>query len=258
MTGRVALVGAGPGDPGLLTLRAAELLSQADVVLYDRLVGPGVLARIAQSAQRIYVGKEPGSLRATPQQEIERLMIEHAKRGNLVVRLKGGDPFVFGRGGEEALACVHAGVPFEIVPGVSSAIAAPAYAGIPLTQRGVAQSFAVLTAHTEDPIAPPTLRQAAAGVDTLVFLMGMGGLRDLVGRLIDAGRSPEEPVAIVSQATLPAQRSLRTTLARLPEEAVAAALRPPAVVVVGKVAALSDQLGWFEAPSPPAVPTEVP
>lgn len=258
MTGRVALVGAGPGDPGLLTLRGAELLAQADVVLYDRLVGPQVLARIPPGTERIYVGKEPGGRRATSQEEIERLLIERARRGQLVVRLKGGDPFVFGRGGEEALSCRRAGVPFEVVPGVSSAVAGPAYAGIPLTQRGLAQSFAVLAAHGGDAAARAALGQAARGIDTLVFLMGMEGLPDLVQALLAAGRDPAEPAAVVSRATLPAQRSLRTTLGRLPDEAARAGLLPPAVVVVGQVAALADVLSWFPESAPPGAAGEVP
>lgn len=258
MTGKVALVGAGPGDPGLLTLRASELLSQADVVLYDRLVGPAVLALIPARTERIYVGKVPGAGRATAQAKIERLMLERACRGELVVRLKGGDPFVFGRGGEEALACRRAGVPFEVVPGVSSAIAAPAYAGIPVTQRGLAQSFAVFTAHAEDPSAGPAFAPAAAGVDTLVFLMGMAGLAGLAHSLISAGRDPEEPAAIVSHATLPAQRVVRATLSGLAEAAAAAKLSPPAVVVVGKVAALADLLAWVQDPPVPITTGEVP
>lgn len=249
--GKVVLVGAGPGDPGLLTLKAARVLAEADVVFYDRLVSEAVLAYASPQAELVYVGKEPGRARALSQEEIQQQMILRARQGALVVRLKGGDPFVFGRGGEEALACWEAGIPFEVVPGISSAIGVPAYAGIPVTHRGLASSFAVFTAHRE---ALAALPDVAPKIDTLVFLMGMATLEELTQALLSSGRSPEEPCAVISQGTLPNQRSLYTTLQDLPQTARSASLPPPAVVVVGKVASLGRRLAWFSATPVPARP----
>ncbi len=179
MSGRVILVGAGPGDPKLITVRGAEALATADVVVFDRLVSPELLTLAREDAERVYVGKEPGRS-ATPQEEISASLVAHARRGRLVVRLKGGDPFVFGRGGEEALACARAGIAFEVVPGVSSAVAAPAFAGIPVTHRGLAQSFAVVTGSTAHGDTVDLARVATA-TDTLVVLMAAGKLADLRG-----------------------------------------------------------------------------
>jgi uroporphyrin-III C-methyltransferase len=178
VTGRVLLVGAGPGDPKLITLRGAEALAEADVVVYDRLVAPGLLELAPASAERVYVGKEPGRA-AVPQAQIEALLVERALEGATVVRLKGGDPFVFGRGGEELLACARAGVPCEVVPGISSAVAAPALAGIPVTHRGMARSFAVVTASTAHGDEVPDLGALAGSVDTLVVLMAAGKLEEV-------------------------------------------------------------------------------
>jgi uroporphyrin-III C-methyltransferase len=238
--GTVYLVGAGPGDPGLLTLRGAEVLGHADVVVFDRLASPTLLDLAPGNAERIYAGKEPGRS-AMPQHEIDALLVERASGGSVVVRLKGGDPFVFGRGGEEALACAMAGVPFEVVPGVSSAIAAPASAGIPVTHRRIAQSFGVVTgstAHGED----VDLQRVATAVDTLVVLMAAGRLGETCGDLVDAGRPPEDPAAIVQWAGTAEQRVVVGTLTSLPGLAAAASIGPPATLVVGPVVALAGCL----------------
>ena len=235
--GTVYLVGAGPGDPGLLTLRGAEVLGHADVVVFDRLASPTLLDLAPENAERIYAGKEPGRS-AMPQREIDALLVERASGGSVVVRLKGGDPFVFGRGGEEALACASGGVPFEVVPGVSSAIAAPAAAGIPVTHRGLAQSFGVVTgstAHGED----VDLYRVATAVDTLVVLMAAGRLARTCGDLVDAGRPPDDPAAIVQWAGTAEQTVVVGTLTSLPELAAAASIGPPATLVVGPVVALA-------------------
>ena len=238
--GTVYLVGAGPGDPKLITVRGAEVLGLADVVVYDRLASPALLDLAPATAERIYAGKEPGRS-AMRQPEIDALLVERALAGRTVVRLKGGDPFVFGRGGEEALACVRAGVAFEVVPGVSSAVAAPALAGIPVTHRGMAQSFAVVTgstAHGEE----VDLARVATATDTLVVLMAAGKLAATCAELIAAGRPATEPAAIVQWAATPEQRTIVGTLESLPELAADARIGPPATLVVGDVAALSGEL----------------
>ncbi len=244
MSGRVVLVGAGPGDPELITVRGARALTEADVVVYDRLVAPALLDLAQPEAERIYVGKEPGRP-SMPQREIERLLVDRALDGAIVVRLKGGDPFVFGRGGEEVAACVAAGVPCEVVPGVSSAVAAPAAAAIPVTHRGLARSFAVVTGSTahDDEVD----LSKVVGADTLVVLMAAGRLAQTCADLIAAGRPADEPAAIVQWAWTPDQRSVVGTLADLPILAEAANIGPPATLVVGPVATLP---GEFEAVSP--------
>jgi uroporphyrin-III C-methyltransferase len=242
VTGTVYLVGAGPGDPGLMTLRGAEALHLADVVVYDRLVAPSLLDLAPITAERIYAGKEPGRA-AMSQDAISALLVERALTGSTVVRLKGGDPFVFGRGGEEALACARAGVPFVVVPGVSSAIAAPAYAGIPVTHRGLAQSFAVVTgssAHGDE----VDLTRVATAVDTLVVLMAAGRIEQTCRELIAAGRPSDDPAALVRWAATPEQQTVVGTLADLPALAAASRMGPPATLVVGAVAALARELAW--------------
>ena len=235
MTGRVVLVGAGPGDPELITLRGARALAEADVVVYDRLVAPALLDLASPDAERIYVGKEPGRA-AVPQRGIEQLLVERALTGATVVRLKGGDPFVFGRGGEEVAACNAAGIPCEVVPGVSAAVSAPAAAGIPVTHRGVARSVAVVTGSTAHDDELDLSR--VVGADTLVVLMAAGRLAQTCAELIAAGRPGDEPAAIVQWAWTPDQRSVTGTLADLPMLAEAASIGPPATLVVGEVAAL--------------------
>jgi uroporphyrin-III C-methyltransferase len=241
VSGIVYLVGAGPGDPKLITVRGAEVLGLADVVVYDRLAAPELLELAPDRAERVYVGKEPGRA-AMPQEQIDELLVERASGGATVVRLKGGDPFVFGRGGEEALACARAGVAFEVVPGVSAAVAAPAAAGIPVTHRDVARSFAVVTASTAhgDEVDLSGIAHAA---DTLVLLMAAGKLEATCRTLIAAGRRPDEPAAIVQWATTKDQRQVVGTLADLPALALAASIGPPATLVVGDVASLAHELG---------------
>jgi len=254
--GRVYLVGAGPGDPGLLTARALELIARADVILYDRLIPAAALDGARAEAELLFVGKEGGGA-SVPQEQTEALMVERAQAGATVVRLKGGDPFVFGRGGEEALALRAAGIPFEVVPGVSAGIAASAYAGIPVTQRGLAGAVAFVTGHTqegggEDPdggeaaIDWPAL---AAFPGTLVFYMGVRRLPRIAEALIAAGRSAAEPAAVIEGGTLPTQRTVTATLAGIAEAARRQDVRPPAITVVGPVAALAEQLAWL-APRP--------
>jgi uroporphyrin-III C-methyltransferase len=240
MTGSVYLVGAGPGDPRLLTLRGAEVLQHADVVVYDRLIPHALLDLAPARAERIDVGKA-SSGRGVAQQEIDRLLVDHAKAGRRVVRLKGGDPFVFGRGGEEGVACARAGVPFEVVPGVSAAVAAPACAGIPLTHRGVASSLAVVTATLADGAAND-LSLVAAAVDTLVVLMAAARLDDVCGGIVAAGRGASTPAAIVEWASTPGQRTVLATLGTLPGVARAADIRAPATLIVGDVVRLAEVL----------------
>ena len=212
MSGIVYLVGAGPGDPGLLTLRAVELIASADVVLYDRLIPREALAHARAGAEVTYVGKE-GEGPQFPQDDTHRLLLEHARAGRRVVRLKGGDPFVFGRGGEEALVCLEAGIPFEVVPGITAGVAAPAYAGIPVTHRELASGVAFVTGH-EDPAKPETALDwpaLAAFPGTLVFYMGVRSLPRIAEQLVAGGRSASEPVAVIERGTLPGQRVVSGT-----------------------------------------------
>lgn len=233
------LVGAGPGDPALITVRGRDLLQQADVVMHDRLVAPGLLAFARPDAIVVDVGKLPGKARET-QTRIHRTMVGHAIAGRMVVRLKGGDPFVFGRGSEEVTACRVAGVSCEVVPGVTSAIAGPAAVGIPVTRRGVARSFAVVTGHDEPGEASPPisteLARALATIDTVVVLMGRRSLRDTADRIVAAGRDPSTPVACVQSATLPTQAVARGTLADIADEVDRLGLAAPMVTVIGPVA----------------------
>lgn len=252
---KVYLVGAGPGDPGLLTVRGLELLRKAEVVVYDRLVNPDLLDEAPAKALRIFVGKLTG-IHHLPQAEINALLIAHALRGRCVVRLKGGDPFVFGRGGEEAEALAKAGIPFEVVPGVSSAVAVPAYAGIPLTHRGLSSSFAVITGHEDGCKDGPGAdwERLATAVDTLVVLMGARVLPRIVAKLLAHGRAPETPVALIRWGTTEAQETITGTLADILDKA--ASLRPPVVAVIGDVVKLRDHLRWFDEP-PAELPQEI-
>jgi uroporphyrin-III C-methyltransferase len=248
--GRVYLVGAGPGDPGLLTVRGLECLQKADVVVHDRLANQQLLAHAPQ-AELIDVGKKPDH-HPVPQERINAILVEKAREGKLVVRLKGGDPFVFGRGGEEAQSLAEAGIPFEIVPGVTSAISVPAYAGIPVTQREVACSVAFVTGHCAG-CKPLDLnwQALAQGVDTLVFLMGVHNLEAIVTSLTDAGRSPETPVALIQQGTLPEQKVVTGTLADILEKA--AEIKPPSIIIVGDVVKLQPTLDWFKPDLEPSL-----
>ena len=245
--GFVALVGAGPGDPGLITVKALEFIKRSDVIVYDRLVNPDLLDHAPESCEKIYVGKTPKHHTRT-QDEINDILVAQARMGKLVVRLKGGDPFLFGRGGEEAEVLSESGIPFEVVPGITSAIAAPAYAGIPITHRDLSSSVVVVTGH-EDPEkarASVDWDALAHGPDTIVVLMGLGNLAQISKRLMEAGKPPNTPVALVQQATTPHQRTVTATLADIAERASEAGLGPPAVAVIGEVAALRDKIAWSE------------
>ena len=245
--GVVYLVGAGPGDTGLMTARSLELLATADVVLHDRLIPPGALDGVRDDAELLYVGKEPGEA-AVEQGEIEHLLVDRARAGASVVRLKGGDPFVFGRGGEEAESLVAAEVPFEVVPGVTAGIAAPAYAGIPVTHRDDASAVAFVTGH-EDPLKPESAidwEPLARFPGTLVIYMGVGRLEAIVAELIKAGRPGTEPAAVVERGTSPTQRTVAAPLSELPWKVLETGIGPPAIVVVGQVAARREAIAWLE------------
>ncbi|MBE7538554.1 MAG: uroporphyrinogen-III C-methyltransferase [Opitutaceae bacterium] len=246
--GKVYLVGAGPGDPGLVTFRAKELIENADVLVYDYLVHPDLLLWCRRDAQKIYVGKKAG-LHALPQDEIEALLVKHAKEGATVVRLKGGDPFIYGRGGEEMRRLRDAGVPFEVVPGVTAALAAGAYAGIPLTQRNTSSSLILLTGHEspeKNALQTDWAQFARISNATLAIYMGMSRLREIMSRLRDGGMSAETPAAVVQWASLGCQRSVVGTVADLADRAAEAELGSPAIIVVGEVVGQREQLGWFE------------
>lgn len=242
--GEVYLIGAGPGDPDLLTLRALQLLQQADVVLYDRLVGTAILDRVRRDAECVYVGKESGQHRVT-QQRIHALLLEYARRGLRVARLKGGDPFIFGRGGEEIDALTEAGIPVTVVPGITAALGAAAYAGLPLTQRGVAPAVVLVTAQGEGAESLDWRALAAAG-HTVVFYMGISQLPRIVEHLMAEGAPAARPVAIIERATLPGQRVLRGTLADIVERAAAWGASAPALLVVGEVCGRAGPTGPSE------------
>src|SRR4030042_1767535 len=247
MKGKVFLVGAGPGDPGLITLKGLRLLQQAEVVIYDFLASPDLLKHIPKEAETIFVGKKGGD-HTLPQHEINQLIIKKASLGKRVVRLKGGDPFIFGRGGEEAEELTKVGIPFEIVPGVTSAIAVPAYAGIPLTHRRFNAGVAFITGH-EDPAKEEhslDWTKLSTGLETLVFLMGVKNLSLIRDKLIQNGRPAETPAALIRWGTTSRQKTVTGTLNTIIQTAEEAALGPPAILVVGEIVALRDQLNWFE------------
>ncbi len=243
--GKVYLVGAGPGDPQLLTVKALRLMETADVVVYDRLVSAEVLQLVATSVARIYVGKACGD-HTLNQREIDRVLIDQARSGRGVVRLKGGDPFIFGRGGEEALALAAAGIDFEVVPGITAAQACAAYAGIPLTHRGLAHGIQFVSGHRKNNdrlrIDPATLSDVG---QTLVIYMGLETLPQVVAQVLAAGREAQTPAAIIEHGTLARQRMFVTTLGRLSAEAKLRAVEAPALIVIGKVVSLADSLDWF-------------
>jgi uroporphyrin-III C-methyltransferase len=247
--GKVYLVGAGPGDPKLLTVKAVEAIKQADVLIYDRLgVNEEVLNMAPAKAERIFVGKRTG-LHEVPQDQITNIIIQKAKEGGRVVRLKGGDPFIFGRGGEEAEALIAEGIEFEVVPGISSSVAAPMYAGIPLTHRDYAASVAIITGHRAgDAEKPVDWVKIANAVDTMVILMGVESLEGIVDKLVAGGVSVDRPVAMVESGTLPQQRTLIATLGTIVEEAKTKDIKPPSVIIIGEVANLGRKLAWFKKP----------
>lgn len=245
--GLVSLVGAGPGDPELITLKGLRRLRAADVVVHDALIGLEALEECRPDAEIVDAGKRAGGP-ARPQQWITRLLIERARQGLRVVRLKGGDPFVFGRGAEEAEALVAAGIPWEVVPGVSSAVAVPAYAGIPLTHRAHAASFAVVTGHEAADRAESRLhwQALARGIDTLVFLMSTGRLAEISARLIEAGRPAATPAAVIRWGATAEQTQVVADLATIAEATARAGMTPPTLLVVGEVVNLHATLAWFD------------
>jgi uroporphyrinogen III methyltransferase/synthase len=248
MSGKVYLVGAGPGDPELLTVKAGRLLGEADAVVYDYLVGTEILALIGPKAERVFVGKKGGGF-CCPQRDIEGVLLRLAGEGKTVVRLKGGDPFVFGRGGEEAEALAAAGIPFEVVPGVTAALAAAAYAGIPLTHRAHSSAVIFLTGH-EDPAKPDSaIRWEDYGKlgATLCIYMGMKNLETITRRLQAGGLAVNTPAAVIQSATTGEHRQILSTLGEIALQSEHAGFGAPAIVVIGEVAALADKLAWFEA-----------
>jgi uroporphyrinogen III methyltransferase/synthase len=249
-SGRVYLIGAGPGDPGLITVKGRQRLSEADVVIYDYLAPAELLGVVKTGADVIYVGKKGGGPRVN-QEQINQLLIEKARQGLIVARLKGGDPFIFGRGGEEALVLAKAGVPFEVVPGVTSAIAVPTYAGIPLTHRDWASTVTFVTGVTghedADEFAQIDWTRLAGSGNTLVILMGLGRLRQIAAALLAAGRAPVTPAAVTQWGTTAQQRTITAPLSAIADRVEEAGLRPPAVIVIGEVVGLREQLNWHEA-----------
>jgi uroporphyrin-III C-methyltransferase/precorrin-2 dehydrogenase/sirohydrochlorin ferrochelatase len=243
--GTVYLMGAGPGDPELLTLRAARLLAQAEVVVYDHLVSPAILDMAPESAERIYCGKQRGN-HALPQDELNLLLVQLAKQGRRVVRLKGGDPYIFGRGGEEAEILADHGVPFEVVPGVTAAAGVAAYSGIPLTHRAYSQACVFVTGHLQDGSMNLDWPGLARKRQTVVVYMGLHGLATLCREMIAHGLPEDWPAAIVQHGTTPTQRTVTGTLATLPALAEAAKLKAPTLIIVGEVVKLRDKLAWFE------------
>src|SRR5215210_7588523 len=244
----IYLVGSGPGDPGLFTVKGVRSMEEADAIVYDRLAPEALLGYAGPEAEKIYVGKKPGNPTMS-QEEINALLLDLGRAGKTVVRLKGGDPYIFGRGGEEALALKEAGLPFEVVPGVTSGVAAPAYAGIPVTHRNISTSVAFVTGH-EDPTKGSTdvdWEKLANGADTLVLYMGVGRLAEISAGLISAGRPPNTPVACVRWGTVPEQMTVTGTLENIADRVAEARLKPPAIIVVGEVVALRETgLDWYE------------
>ena len=244
--GKVYLVGAGPGDPKLLTLRAAELLETAQVLVYDRLVGEEILKMVPKSCEKMYVGKKSGK-HIVPQDKITELLVTKAKAGINVVRLKGGDPFVFGRGAEEAEVLAENGIKFEVVPGISSSVAAPMYSGIPLTHRDFASSVAIVTGHQAGKgNREIKWSKIADSVDTIVILMGVESLASITKQMLDDGVNSDVPVALIQNGTLKEQRTIVGKIGTIADEAKKKGVRPPAIAIIGEVVRLGSKLSWFK------------
>jgi len=256
--GSVSLVGAGPGDPGLLTVRGRERLAQADAVVYDRLVHPDVVALARPGARRVYTGKSRGH-QVMSQEAVNNLLVLLAAEGRSVVRLKGGDPFVFGRGGEEAEVLARAGIPFEIVPGITSAVAVPAYAGIPVTDRRAASGVSFVTGHLHpsDPRSRVDWALLGGGRETIVILMGMRHLSAIAAALVEGGRHPQTPAAAIAWGTTEQQATVTAPVVEIAERAAETGIGAPAIVVVGEVVALRESLAWFEEAVPELIPAAV-
>lgn len=254
MVGKVYLVGAGPGDPDLITVKGLRYLQQADVILYDRLVNQELLNFAKESAIFIYCGKRPHA-HTMKQETIHHFLVKYAKKGLQVVRLKGGDPFVFGRGGEEALACAKNQIPFEVIPGITAGIGASAYAGIPVTHRSLSKSFAFITGHGEgDIVAEQQWAHLAKGVDTICVYMGVSHLSSITENLINHGKSPKTPIAIIHWGTLPEQRIVVGTLDTIEIKVKNAHISNPSMIVIGEVVRLSEELNWFNKEFDPFLP----
>lgn len=243
--GKVYLVGAGPGDPDLLTIKGLKCIQEADIILYDRLVNKELLQHAKKEATFIYCGKLP-KCHTLKQENINLLLVKLAKQGKVVTRLKGGDPFVFGRGAEEAEVLAQNGIPFEIVPGITSGIAAPAYAGIPVTHRKTSSSFAVVTGHGENGKPTNINWSSLAGIDTLLVYMGIGHLADICHALILHGKAPDTPVALVNRGTTANQKTVTGTLSTIVEKASIEKIDNPSIIVMGEVVRLRDQISWFK------------
>ena len=242
--GEVYLVGAGPGDPDLLTFKALRLMQQADVVLYDALVSQPILDLVKRDAELIYVGKRKKD-HAVPQQDINQLLIDHAKLGKRVLRLKGGDPFIFGRGGEEIEGLMEEGLEFQVVPGITAANGCAAYSGIPLTHRDYSQSVRFITGHLKDGSTDLPWQEFVYPAQTLVFYMGLGGLKTICEKLVEAGRAVSTPVALIQKGTTPQQRVITSDLANMPEMAIKEKIQAPTLIVIGDVVQLHEKLSWF-------------
>lgn len=247
MVGKVYIVGAGPGDPELITIKAARLIRSADVILYDRLVSEETISLAKEGCELIYVGKHPEES-STTQERINEMLVEKAQEGGSIVRLKGGDPFLFGRGGEEAQVLSREGIPYEVVPGITSAISVPAYAGIPVTQRHIASSVAFITGHEASTKTKGTVEweRIAQSVDTLVVMMGIRNLGNIAERLINGGRDPKTPVAIIEKGTTKLQKTITGTLETIEVKARIEGIKPPAITIIGKVVNLREELRWIE------------
>ncbi len=246
-TGKVWLIGAGPGDPELLTVKAARLIGQADTLVYDHLVSESIMALARPDARRIYAGKE-ASNHTLPQDSINQLLVDLARDGRSVVRLKGGDPFIFGRGGEELETLVTSGIPFEVSPGITAAAGCAAYSGFPLTHRDHAQAVTFVTGHLKDHSVNLDWPALARPNQTIVFYMGIGGADEICRQMIAHGMPSTTPTAVIRNGTLPDQKTLLATLGTLPQRIAETGIRPPALIVVGSVVSLHEKLSWFEKP----------